>query len=89
MTPPWWTRATGRRLKGRTAVVPERRDTVFAFTGASAVLPAEFARGPRARLYLDGGPVVTFEIGQARDREWREGEFELRYEFCSLDPADR
>src|SRR3954471_15040339 len=47
MTKPWWTTDKESRLKWKTAVVPEKRATVFAFTAASSVVPAEFTRGPR------------------------------------------
>src|SRR5438094_8366929 len=70
MTKPWWTTDENSRLKWKTAVVPEKRATVFAFTAASSVIPAEFTRGPRARLYYNGELAVEFDIGQPRDRAW-------------------
>src|SRR5690348_3633264 len=79
MTPPWWTTGTHERLKCKTAPVPEKRATVFAFIGASSVIPPEFSQGPRARLFVDGKPAITFEIGQTRDRVWKEGDIQLRY----------
>src|SRR6476659_1786911 len=80
MTQPWWTTGDSGRLKWKTAVVLEKRPTVFAFTGASSVIPAELTRGPRARLYFNGNPAVEFDIGQSRDRLWSQGGFQLRYE---------
>ena len=80
MTKPWWTTDETSRLKWKTAVVPEKRATVFAFTAASSVIPAELTRGPRARLYYNGKPAITFDIGQTRDRVWKAGAVELRYE---------
>lgn len=80
MTQPWWTTGDSGRLKWKTAAVPEKRTTVFAFTAASSVVPAELSRGPRARLYYKGAVAVEFDIGQPRDRVWTQGEFQLRYE---------
>lgn len=80
MTQPWWAKGDGRRLQWKTAPVPEKRATVFAFTGASSVIPAELTRGPRARLYYNGALAVEFDIGQPRDRVWTLGDFQLRYE---------
>ena len=80
MTKPWWTTDENSRLQWKTAVVPAKRATVFAFTAASSVIPAELTRGPRARLYFNGEPALEFEIGQPRDRVWSQGDFQLRYE---------
>jgi hypothetical protein len=80
MTQPWWTTGDDSRLQWKTAVVPEKRATVFAFTAASSVIPAELTRGPRARLYFNGAVAVEFDIGQPRDRVWNLGDFQLRYE---------
>lgn len=81
MTTPWWTHGTVQtnRVSWRTAVVPTKQATTFAFIGATAVLPSEFSRGPRARLLVNGTPALTFAIGFNRDMTWREGEFELKY----------
>ncbi|MCC6391541.1 MAG: exo-alpha-sialidase [Bryobacterales bacterium] len=80
MTKPWWTTGPGGRLKWKTGPVPVKQETEFAFIAASSVLPAELSRGPKARLYVNGTPTVEFETGQTRDRVWRNGDFELRYE---------
>lgn len=80
MTKPWWTAGGAERLEWKTAPVPSKQDTVFAFTAASSVIPAELTRGPKARLYYNGAPVLEFDIGQPRDRVWTNGEFQLRYE---------
>jgi sialidase-1 len=80
MTQPWWATGDGARLQWKTANVPEKRATVFAFTAASSVIPAELTRGPRARLYFNGALAVEFDIGQPRDRVWSQGGFQLRYE---------
>ncbi|MCZ2151064.1 MAG: glycoside hydrolase [Bryobacterales bacterium] len=80
MTKPWWTTGPGGRLKWKTGHVPVKQETEFAFIAASSVLPAELSRGPKARLYVNGTPTVEFETGQTRDRVWRNGDFELRYE---------
>ncbi|MEP6536507.1 MAG: sialidase family protein [Bryobacteraceae bacterium] len=79
MTPPWWT-TSSEKLQWKTAAVPEKKTTDFSFIGASAVVPAEFSRGPLVRLTVDGKTSLTFEIGQTRDRVWRENGLELRYE---------
>ena len=79
MTPPWWT-TSSEKLQWKTAVAPDKKVTEFSFVGASAVVPAEFSRGPRVRLTLDGKESVTFEIGQTRDRVWKDNGLELRYE---------
>lgn len=80
MTKPWWTAGGAERLEWKTAPAPSKQDTVFAFTAASSVIPAELTRGPKARLYYNGAPVLEFDIGQSRDRVWTNGEFQLRYE---------
>jgi hypothetical protein len=80
MTKPWWTTGDTGRLEWKTAVVPSKGAAVFAFTAASSVVPAELTRGPKARLYYNGAPVLEFDIGQPRDRVWAEGGFQLRYE---------
>ncbi len=80
MTRPWWTTGSPQKLQWKTAVVPEKKATEFSFMGASAVVPAEFSRGPMARLSVNGKSSVTFEIGQTRDRVWKENGLELRYE---------
>ncbi len=68
MTAPWWTRGTKDRLSWKSATVPAKQDTLFAFIASSSVIPAEFSRGPKAKLYLNGKAIVTFDIGQTRDR---------------------
>jgi sialidase-1 len=80
MTQPWWTTGDNGRLKWKTAAAPDKRVTLFAFTAASSVVPAELSRGPRARLYFNGAVAVEFELGQPRDRVWTQGDFQLRYE---------
>jgi hypothetical protein len=80
-TAAWWAPGQMRdnRLVWKTAVCPERRATLFAFVGASSVTPPEFSRGPRARLFVNDHPALTFELGQTRDRVWQEGPYQLRY----------
>src|SRR6185369_3075359 len=48
--------------------------------GSTSVPPAELSAGPKARLFFNGNPVITFDTGQTRDRVWKQGEIELRYE---------
>jgi sialidase-1 len=80
VTAPWWTTGPHGKLEWRTASVPRQEDTIFVFTGASSVIPAEFSRGPKATLYLEGKPAITFDIGQARNRTWSKEEIRLDYE---------
>lgn len=81
MTAGWW--APGQLARNfvswQTAAVPAQQATTFAFIGASAVLPSEFSRGPRAKLTVNGRYALTFGIGVTRDFTWKEGEFELKY----------
>lgn len=81
LTVPWWSHGDPKEnsVSWKTAVVPEKRATTFAFIAATSVLPSEFSRGPQARLYVNGTPVLTFSIGFTRDVTWKEGEFELKY----------
>lgn len=80
MTAPWWTTGPHKRLEWRTAAPPRQEDTTFVFTGASSVIPAEFSRGPKATLYLNGEPVVVFDLGQARNRSWKGEDVQLDYD---------
>lgn len=82
MTVPWWThgdRPAGNVVAWKTAAVPVQQATVFAFIGATSILPSEFSRGPQARLSVNGRYALTFSIGFTRDVTWTEGEFELKY----------
>lgn len=80
MTAPWWTTGPHQRLRWQTAPAPRKADTEFAFIASTAVVPAEFSRGPKVRLYVNGQAAVTFDTGQSRDRVWKDGAYELRYE---------
>ena len=66
-------------LSWKTAFVPAKQATTFAFIGATSVLPSEYSRGPQARLSVNGKYALTFSIGFTRDVTWKEGEFELKY----------
>ena len=66
-------------LSWKTAVVPAKEPTTFAFIGATSVLPSEFSRGPQVKLFVNGKYALTFSIGFTRDVTWKEGEFELKY----------
>ena len=81
MTVAWWTpgKAAENVVAWRTAIVPEKKATTFAFIAATSVLPSEFSRGPAAKLFVNGKYALTFSIGFTRDVIWREGEFELKY----------
>lgn len=82
MTVQWWTHDNNRAgnfVAWRTAVVPAKQATTFAFIGATSVLPSEFSRGPQAKIFVNGKYALTFSIGFTRDVTWTEGEFELKY----------
>jgi sialidase-1 len=77
----WWApgQMKDNRLVWRTATCPKQAPTVFTFIGASSVTPPEFARGPKAILFINDKKAITFDLGMTRDRIWREGPYELRY----------
>ncbi len=81
MTAAWWApeQAAKNILRWRTATVPEKKNTVFVFVGASAPLPAEFSRGPAVKLTVNGHYAITFKTGVLRDFTWVEGSCRLRY----------
>ena len=81
MTAGWYAPAQMKEnvLSWKTAVVPEKQPTTFAFIGATSVLPSEFSRGPQAKLSVNGKYALTFSIGFTRDVTWKEGDFELKY----------
>lgn len=81
MTVPWWSHGDtpANFVSWQTGVVPAKQATVFAFVGATAVLPSEFSRGPKAKLFVNGNYALTFSIGFTRDVTWTAGEFELKY----------
>lgn len=81
MTAGWWApgQVADNRVAWKTAVVPAKETTTFAFVGATSVLPWEISLGPTARLSINGRPAVTFTLGVSRDFTWKEGEFELKY----------
>ena len=80
-TAAWWSEEQMKSnvLSWKTAAVPAKQATTFAFIGASSILPSEFSRGPQAKLSVNGQYAVTFTIGATRDFTWKEGEFELKY----------
>lgn len=81
MTAAWW--APGQMktnyVSWETASVPEKKTTTFVFIGATSPLPAEFSRGPKVKLTVNGKYALTFTIGMPRDFIWKEGEYELKY----------
>lgn len=81
MTAAWWApgQMKDNRLEWETAAAPEKKDTVFSFTGASAPLPPNIARGPELKLYVNGEYALTFSIGWLREWAWRGGDYRLRY----------
>ena len=88
MTASWW--APGQQhtnyVVWKTAPPTEKRDTEFVFIAASAVTPAEFARGPQARLSVNNVPVITFDLGITLNRTWTgRGGYALQYESRRAD----
>lgn len=81
MTAGWWAQEQMKNnvLSWKTAVVPEKKYTVFSFIGSSAVLPVEMVVGPEVRLNINGQYALTFNIGRTHDFSWKNGEYELRY----------
>lgn len=81
MTAAWWApgQLKDNRLEWETAACPEKKDTLFAFVGASAPLPPEVSTGPDLKLFLDGTYVLTFRIGLQRDWSWSGNGVRLRY----------
>ena len=78
----WW--ADGQMENNivvwKTAVCPQKKPATFVFVAASSGTPSEFSRGPKARLYVNDRPALTFDLGVTRDRVWTEGYYELAYE---------
>lgn len=80
MTASWWTtQIKTNHVSWWTAAAPKKEPTTFSFIGASSVLPAEFSRGPKAKLTVNGQYALTFSIGFTRDMTWKEGAYELKY----------
>ncbi len=81
MTAGWWApgQMKNNYLSWKTASVPAKNDTTFAFIAAHSPLPSEFARGPEVRLSINGRYALTFTLGFTRDYSWKEGEYELKY----------
>jgi sialidase-1 len=81
MTAAWWSPAQMKEnfVSWKTGVTPQKQATTFVFIGASSVLPAQFSRGPSAKLTINNHDAVTFTIGCNRDFTWRQGEYELKY----------
>lgn len=81
MTGAWWSDSQRNNsiLSWRTAAVPEKKPTTFAFIGSSSTLPSEITRGPLVKLSVNGKYAVTFSIGMLRDFTWKEGDYELKY----------
>jgi sialidase-1 len=81
MTAGWWAPGQVKKnlLSWRTAAVPEKADTTFAFVAATSVLPSEITRGPSAKLTVNGKEALTFTLGFQRDFTWKHGEYELKF----------
>lgn len=81
MTAGWWAKGqvNNNTLSWKTAVVPAKQPTTFAFIASSSVVPSEFSRGPLVKLSVNGQYALTFGLGQLRDFTWKEGDYELKY----------
>lgn len=82
MTAPWWMpglKGKPNTVSWQTAAVPAKEQTTFSFIGASSFLPPQFARGPEAKLFVNGNEVLSFTIGTNRDFTWKNGDYQLRY----------
>jgi hypothetical protein len=81
MTAGWWAKGQmiNNSVSWKTAVVPAKALTSFAFIASSSVLPSEFSRGPKLKLSVNGQYALTFSMGQTRDFTWKEGACELKY----------
>lgn len=81
MTAGWWAPGQMKKniLSWRTAAVPEKAPTTFAFIGSSVVLPAEIAVGPKVKLSVNGKYALTFTLGRQLDYTWKEGDYELKF----------
>ncbi len=81
MTAGWWAAGQMKKniLSWKTAVVPQKEPTTFAFIGSSSVLPSEFTQGPKVKLLVNGNYALTFTLGSMRDFTWKEGDYELKY----------
>lgn len=81
MTAGWWApeQMKNNILVWQTAVVPEKKQTVFSFIAASAVLPAEIVIGPEVQLKVNGEYALTFNIGRTHNFTWSNRDFELKY----------
>jgi hypothetical protein len=82
MTAAWWMPGQADKpnyVSWKTAVVPEKKPTTFVFIAATSVLPPEFARGPEAKLSINGHEAIRFTIGANRDFDWKQGDYELKY----------
>ncbi|GAB3904066.1 sialidase family protein [Mucilaginibacter boryungensis] len=81
MTAGWWAPGQMKKniLSWKTAVVPEKQATTFAFIGSSSVLPAEISIGPQVKLTVNGKYALTFTLGRQLDYTWKEGDYELKF----------
>ena len=81
MTALWWIpdQMKNNILSWKTAPAPLKKATTFVFVGASSPIPAEFSRGPKVKLTINGEYALTFSIGMLKDFTWKEGDYELKY----------
>lgn len=81
MTAAWWApeQMKNNVLRWRTAVIPQKKATVFSFVGASSPVPAQFSRATSIKLTVNGKYALTFFIGVSRDFTWKENGYTLKY----------
>lgn len=81
MTAGWWAPGQMKKntLSWKTAIVPAKKPTTFAFIGSYSVMPAEITEGPSVRVTVNGQYALTFTLGKMRDYTWQEGGYELKY----------
>ncbi len=82
----WWTntpwfRPAGepRRLKWETAPVQRAMPTVLAFSAAVSNLPLNQSGSIKARLFVNGAPALTFELGGRVPWRWSSGDYALTW----------
>lgn len=81
MTAGWWAPEQMKHniLSWKTAEVPEKKRTTFAFIGACSALPAEINVGPSVKVTVNGHYALTFTLGKMQNYTWNEGDYSLRY----------
>ncbi|WP_437206918.1 sialidase family protein [Planctomicrobium sp. SH664] len=80
-TAAWWAPGQWKQNEviWKSAIVPEKEAATFVFVAASSPLPPELARGPEAKISVNGHYAVTFTLGYNRDITWADGDCRLKY----------